>query len=282
MKEERRRMHDVLSEIERRFIVSLASKERRVDGRMLKEMRPVTIETGLIKKAEGSAKVSLGETKVIAGVKAELGSPFPDEPNKGVITCNAELIPLASPVFEVGPPQEDAIELARVVDRGIRESEMINLEKLCVIPGEKVWVLFVDLYILDDNGNLFDASSYAAVAALLTTKIPEVEVNGDNVVIRDERMLLPIDEVPVSITFSRVGGRLLLDPTIDEEKAMDCRFTIVTDKEDNVVAVQKSGDGILSERDISEALEVAIEKGREIREKHFYPILKSREAEAHG
>ncbi|MEM1511830.1 MAG: exosome complex protein Rrp42 [Candidatus Jordarchaeales archaeon] len=269
-------MHDVLSEIERRFIISLANKGRRADGRTLREMRPITIETELIKKAEGSAKVSLGETKVIAGVKAEIGAPFPDEPNKGVITCNAELIPLASPLFEAGPPQEDAIELARVVDRGIRETEMVDMEKLCIIPGEKVWILFIDLYILDDNGNLFDAASYAAVAALLSTRIPKVEVKNGEVKRLDDKELLPIRDLPVSLTFSKIGEHILLDPMLDEERAMECRLTIVTDKEGRVVAVQKSEDGVLSEKDINEALEIAIEKGKEIREKYFMPLLKNR------
>jgi len=270
-------MHDVLSEVEKRFIITLANKGQRADGRELREMRPINIETGLIKKAEGSAKVSLGETKVIAGIKAEIGAPFPDEPNRGVITCNAELIPLASPFFEAGPPQEDAIELARVVDRGIREAEMVDMEKLCIIPGEKVWILFVDLYVLDDNGNLFDASSYAAVSALLSTMIPKVEVKNGEVKLLDEKEPLPIRDLPVSLTFGKVGEHIFLDPMLDEERVIDCRLTIVTDKEGRITAVQKSEDGALSEKDINEAIEIAIEKGREIREKYFMPLLKSRE-----
>lgn len=273
-RKEETKMHDILSEVEKRFVTSLVSKGRRADGRALDEMRPLTIETGLIKKAEGSARVSLGETKVIAGIKAEVGAPFPDEPNKGVITCNAELVPLASPFFEIGPPQEDAIELARVVDRGIRESEMVDLEKLCIIPGEKVWILFIDLYILDDNGNLFDASAYAAVAALLSTTIPKVEVEDGKVKLLDERETLPIKDLPVSVTFGKVGEHILLDPMLDEERAMECRLTIVTDKDDRIVAVQKSEEGFLSEKDINDALEIAIRKGREIRDKYFAPLLK--------
>ena len=48
-----------------------------------------------------------------------------------------ELVPFASPMFESGPPREDAIELARVVDRGIRHSEIVDKKKLCITPGKE-------------------------------------------------------------------------------------------------------------------------------------------------
>ena len=83
-----------------------------------------------------------------------------------------ELIPLASPDFESGPPREKAIELARVVDRGIRESETIDMAKLCITPEEKVWIVFIDVHVLDYDGNLFDACSLAASAALGCTIVP--------------------------------------------------------------------------------------------------------------
>ncbi len=73
----------------------------------------------------------------------DAGEPYSDSPESGVMTTAAELIPLASPDFESGPPRENAIELARVVDRGIRESEVIELDKLCIEPWEKVWIVFI-------------------------------------------------------------------------------------------------------------------------------------------
>ena len=99
----------------------------------------------LISKAEGSARVKLGKTQVVAGIKMDIGEPYPDSPEKGVMMTAAELIPLASPDFEAGPPREDAIELARVVDRGIRESEVIELDKLCIEPGEIIWMVFMSI-----------------------------------------------------------------------------------------------------------------------------------------
>ena len=151
----------IISEIEKNHIQFLLEQKKRIDGRDLSKFREVSIETDYVQKAEGSAVVSLGNTKIIAGIKAILGTPFPDTPNTGVITTSAELSPLASSYFESGPPSEHAIELARVTDRAIRESHVIDLSKLCLFPGKSVWILFIDLYVLNDDGNLFDAAVLA-------------------------------------------------------------------------------------------------------------------------
>jgi len=158
--------------IKRDYLANLAEQGKRADGRRFDEYRNIEIETNIISKAEGSARVKIGNTQVIAGIKMDAGEPYSDSPESGVMTTAAELIPLASPDFESGPPRENAIELARVVDRGIRESEVIELDKLCIEPGEKVWIVFIDIHIIDYDGNLFDAASLAALAALMTTKVP--------------------------------------------------------------------------------------------------------------
>ena len=102
----------------RGHIEALAARGERTDGRGANEFRDVSIETGLIGTAEGSSRVSLGDTTVMCGVKLLVGTPYPDSPGRGSMTTTAELACLASEQFEPGPPREPAIELARVVDRG--------------------------------------------------------------------------------------------------------------------------------------------------------------------
>ena len=156
------------------FALELIEKGKRIDGRKIDQYRPIQIVPDYIKKAEGSALVRIGETLVLAGVKLEIGKPFSDTPNQGVLIVNAEFSPLAAPEFESGPPGEDAIELARVVDRGIRESKMIEVDKLVIKEGEQVWSVFVDVALLNHDGNLLDAASLAAVTALHHAKIPKI------------------------------------------------------------------------------------------------------------
>ncbi|WXG40789.1 MAG: exosome complex protein Rrp42 [Candidatus Freyarchaeum deiterrae] len=266
--------HSLITEIESKYIRSLMGRESRVDGRGLKEMRPITIEYGIVEKACGSARVTIGSTKVIVGVSAEVGTPFPDTPNAGVVTCTAECSPMASPYFEPGPPNEDSIELARVVDRGIRESKMVDVDKLCIIPNEKVWILFVDIYVIDHGGNLFDASSLAAVSALLTTKIPKIEVEDGKVKKLNEKTPLPVKDIPISLTFAKIDEQLCVDPILEEENVMDARITIVYDQGGNIVAMQKGERGALTTSDLYKAVDLAENMSKEIREKYISPILK--------
>ena len=104
---------DIVPEITRQSIADLIKNDKREDGRDLTEYRDITIETNVVSKAEGSARVRLGGTQVIVGIKPQLGTPFPDTPDLGVLMTNCEMLPIADPRFEPGPPSEDSIELAK-------------------------------------------------------------------------------------------------------------------------------------------------------------------------
>ena len=267
--------YKIISEIEKSHIVSLTKKNLRIDGRAFNEFRPIEIETDLIVKAEGSGYVKLGDTHILAGVKAITGEPYPDMPNEGVITVNAELIPLASPYFESGPPGEESIEVARVVDRGIRHSEIVDRTKLCIIPGKQVWIIFVDLYVLAYDGNMFDCGELAAVSALLTTKIPNIEIKDDKIVAIGDKYnkenwnYLPIQNIPTSITIGKVANKLFLDPNENEERVIDARLTITIDERDNIVSLQKGAEGYFKPDEIQQAVDMAMEKVKDIRK--LYP-----------
>jgi exosome complex component RRP42 len=253
--------------VKQKQIAQLIAKGKRLDGRGLNDYREIKIEQGIIEKAEGSARVLLGKTEVMVGVKVETGEPFPDTPNEGVLTVNAELVPLASPTFEPGPPDENSIELARVVDRGIRESKAIDLEKLCIVPGKKVFVIFVDIYVLNHDGNLIDASALAAMAALMNTKVFNYEVENFEVKIKPGFTPLPVRRHPVAVTFAKINDKLVVDPWLEEEQIMDARLTITTDDDGNVCAVQKGGSGFFTLKQVLEAVQIAREKASEIRKK---------------
>jgi len=255
-----------IAKVEQKTIVDLIAREKRIDERNLMDYRNLKIETGLVEKANGSALVHLGKTKVMTGIKIELGEPFPDTPNQGVLTVNAELVPLASPSFEPGPPSETAIELARVVDRGLRESKAIPLDKLCVVPRKKVFVVFVDVYVLDHDGNLIDASATSALAALLTSKMKSYELEEGEVRMKDELVPLPIHNEPVAVTVAKIDGNLVLDPCLDEELVVSSRLTVTSDGEGNICAMQKGGMGPFMDQEIRQAVKIAIAKGKEIRD----------------
>jgi len=246
-----------------RYALEMIEKNKRIDGRKFEDFRLIVIEQGVIHNAEGSARVKLGETEIIVGVKMKTGEPFPDTPNEGILIVNAEFTPLASPDFESGPPGEDAVELARIVDRGIRESECIELEKLCITPKEKVWCVFVDIVIINHKGNLLDCAALAAIAALLNTKIPKIK--DDQIVRGDYEKDLPVVAKPVNITVCKVGEKLIVDPAIEEEGILDSKLSISVMDGDNICALQKQGKKEFEIDDIEKMVDIAIKKSGEIR-----------------
>lgn len=260
---------DVMAGIMRDHIINLLKEGKRIDGRGLEDYRDLEIKVNVIEKAEGSAWVRLGNTQVLVGIKVDMGEPFPDLPDRGVITTNVELVPLASPNFEPGPPDENAIELARVVDRGIRESGAVELDKLVIVPGKLVRVIFVDVHVLDHDGNLLDATGIGAIAALLSTRIAKVVYNEetDEVEILDEHEPLPVSRIPIPVTFAKIGSTILVDPVLDEERVMDGRITITTDENARISSVQKGEGGSFKLEEVMYAVDTAIEKASQIREK---------------
>jgi exosome complex component RRP42 len=261
-------MSEVIATLKKDFIYNLMIKGKRQDGRGFKDFRDLKLETNVIIKAEGSAKVTLGETQVLVGVKLQTGTPFPDSQDEGVIITNLELNPIASPDYEPGPPKEEAIEMARVVDRGIRESGAIDVKKLCITLGESVWIVFIDVHILNDDGNLIDASCLAAIAALLTTTVPN-EQQGIGL-----NAPLAMKELPVGITVAKIGSKLMVDPSLDEEMVCDTKLTIVSSSDGSVAGMQKMGNAPFTEAEILEAIDIAREKAAELRELFLEGLVK--------
>jgi len=252
-----------ISYLRREQIRRLIASKARIDGREVDQVRPVEVKTGVVKTADGSAEVKLGKTHVVAGVKIGLGQPFPDAPDEGVLVVNAEVLPHASPYTEVGPPDEFAIELARVVDRGLRHCGYVDFKKLSV-EGGKAYVLWVDLYVINDDGNLVDAANLAAVAALKNAALPAVvkDETGAVKLDRNSRAPMPLDleKAPIAVSVGKIANVLFLDPVFEEELSLDGRITY-TFAQERIVAIQKTL-GSFTQQELEAALDLAW-RGRE-------------------
>lgn len=250
--------------VKKRSVMALLEKGKRLDGRRLDEYRPLSIELGYIPKAEGSALVRLGNTVVLVGIKTGVGSPFPDTPDEGILLVNAEFLPLASPSFEPGPPDENATELARVVDRSLREIRAVDLSKLAIIPGKKVWEIWVDIYVLDHDGNLLDASMLAAMAALSSARMPEAVVEDEEVKLDREKLKspVPVTRRVVIVTVGKIDGYLIVDPTMEEEPLLDARLAIAVSDDGRIVGMQKMGMGTFTAEEVKQALGMAMESSK--------------------
>jgi exosome complex component RRP42 len=245
---------------------------KRFDKRNLDEFRNIEIETGVSNKAEGSARVKIGKTEVIVGIKMDVAEPYPDSPDKGNLIVTAELLALSSPRFENGPPRFPAIELGRLTDRAVRESKFIDFEKLCIKKGEKVWSVFIDIYSINDDGNLIDAAGMGALVALKTARIPKYDAKTEKVVygeLTDKKIPLA-KEVPVSISAHKIGKSLIVDPTLEEEDVSEARISIGSTADGVISSIQKGNSKEIS---IDEMYKI-IELTEKTRKKIFSKVEK--------
>lgn len=254
---------DILMELQRTKVTESLAKGTRVSGRKWDEYRKIEVLTHVSENANGSARVKLGNTDVIAGVKFGIGTPYPDSPDEGSISVGLELTPLASPLFEVGPPQPTEIELARVVDRAIRESHCVDLGSLCLVPGEKVLSLFVDIYAVNDDGNLMDASSMAALAALNDTRLSKIEDNA--IVYGEYDGMLKMANQPLLTTTVKAGNQLMADADIGEEKAQFARFSFGSTEKGVLTAFQKGGTGSFTTDELEQSIEMGLKNAKNLR-----------------
>ena len=243
-------------------IVELARQGKRLDGRGLEEARDFTLELGMCKNAESSARIRLGETEVIAGIKMGVDKPYPDNPDEGAISCGAELLAIAHSEYEAGPPSLDEIEVARVVDRGIRESKAIDF-KNCVLLEEKLVGLH-SWSAINSSGNLLDAGSIAG-PLLFNSKNPKLDEN--NKIIKNEYQgKLELKRLPLLTTFVKIGGQIMVDPTYLEEKASEARFSVAT-TDDGLMSAMQKGPGSFTLEEVNKMIDLGFKIADERRKK---------------
>ncbi|EOA26168.1 hypothetical protein CARUB_v10019606mg, partial [Capsella rubella] len=150
------------------------SKFLRVDVRGLYDYRKLTINFGT---EYGSLQVQLGQTHVMGFVTTQLVQPYKDRPNEGSLSIFTEFSPMADPSFEPG-------------------LVLGNLQESRAVHRILVWSVRIDLHILNNGGNLVDASNIPALPALVTFRRPVCTVgeNGQEVIIHPpERMTVTVN-----------------------------------------------------------------------------------------
>ncbi|XP_028062098.1 exosome complex component RRP45A-like [Camellia sinensis] len=258
---------------EKKFIETALLSDLRVDGRRPFDYRRLTIKFG---REDGSSEVQLGQTHVMGFVTSQLVQPYRDRPNEGSLSIFTEFSAMADPSFEAGRPGEAAVELGRIIDRGLRESRAVDMESLCVIAGKLVWAIRIDLHILDNGGNLVDTANIAALAALMTFRRPECTLGGEDgqeVIIHQpevrEPLPLIIHHLPIAVTFGFFGNDniVVIDPTHNEEAVMSGRMIATLNTNGDVCAIQKAGGAGVMQNVIIQCLRIASVKAADVTSK---------------
>lgn len=254
----------VIPNLQKEKIIEMLRKGKRLDGRGILDYRKIDIEKNISKNAEASVRVRMGKTEVLAGVKMEVIQPYPDDPDKGTFMTTAELHPMASEQYDIGKPGIESIELGRIIDRGIRESGFIEFEKLCIVEGEKVWQIFLDIIAMNDDGNLLDVAGLAALIALGSAKMPvyNKEENKIEHAFTEEGLPLNKDALSFNMTLHKIAGVIVADVDEEEEAVSEARLSIAVgdfNGKARITAMQKGKEGTLSPKDMENIFN-AVEK----------------------
>lgn len=245
-------------------IVSYLNEGKRLDGRTPLDFREISVTKEISKNAESAVSVKIGKTEVYCGVKMAVVEPYADSANEGTFMTSAELHPMASNDFDIGKPGIEAIELGRVIDRGIRESGFLDFKGLCIKEGEKVWQVFLDIVVVNNDGNVFDAAGIGGLIALGTARMPKYNETENKIEHEFTDKPLPLNEEALSfnITIHKIGNKLIVDPSVQEEEVSDYRLSIaIADNkgEPRITAMQKGKPGTISSKDMQEITNIVKE-----------------------
>ena len=156
---------------------------KRNDGRPPNQIRPLKIEVGVIKNAEGSAYLEWGDNKVIAAVYGpkEAQPKHSQDPERAVVKCRYMMAPFSS-LEEHGRsgPNRRAIEISKVTKEVFEN--VILLDKF---PGTEI-NLYID--VLQSDGGTRAAGITAAAVALASSGIP-------------------MRDIPYSVSAGKAGSR---------------------------------------------------------------------------
>ncbi|CAI9102893.1 OLC1v1001260C1 [Oldenlandia corymbosa var. corymbosa] len=258
-----------LSTGEKNFINGGVAQDLRTDGRKRLTYRPIYITTGVIPQANGSARVKMGATDVIASVKAELGRPTAAYPDKGKVSINVDCSPTAEPTFEGRGGEELSSELSMALQRCLLGGKSgagagIDRSSLSIVEGKICWDLYIEGLVVSSDGNLLDALGAAIKAALSNTALPKVQVAS---VAADEQPEVDLSSeeflqfdtsgVPVIITLTKVGKHYIVDATSEEESQMSSAVSVSVNRQGHICGMTKRGGAGLDPSVILDMVSVA-------------------------
>ncbi|XP_055509147.1 exosome complex component RRP42 [Leucoraja erinacea] len=264
----------VLSEAERVYAMHGVQDDLRIDGRGCEDYRHIEIETDVVSNTSGSARMKIGHTDILVGVKAEMGMPKLERPNEGFLEFFVDCSANATPQFEGRGGDDLGTEITNTLYRMFDNSSSLELAALCITPRDHCWVLYVDVLLLECGGNLFDAVSIAVKAALHNTRIPKVSVLEDDegskeIELSDDPydcIRLNVDNVPCIITLSKVGHRHVVDATAQEERCSMASVLVSVTHRGTLTCLRKVGVGSLDPASVFEMMETGKRVGKALHE----------------
>jgi ribonuclease PH len=207
-------------------------KVKRIDGRKEGQMRPVEIEPGYLRNAEGSALISVGGTRVICAASVEEKVPhFMRGKGSGWVTAEYAMLPRST---HTRTPRESSKgkvggrthEIKRLIGRSLRA--VTDMEAL----GERtVWI---DCDVIEADGGTRTASITGAFVALC---LALEKIRGEGLI-----DTIPVRDHLAAISVGVVEGEILLDLCYDEDSRADVDMNVVMTGGGKIVEIQGTAE----------------------------------------
>jgi ribonuclease PH len=237
--------------------MSTTATALRPDGRAADALRPLRIETGVLKFAEGSALIELGDTRVLVAASVENRvPPFRKESGEGWLTAEYSMLPRATHTRAVREvtlvrPSGRTAEIQRLIGRSLRAA--VDLSAL----PERTLTLDCDV-LQADGGTRTAAVTGAYVAAVLALA---------RLLLTRELSAWPVRDQIAAVSVGVLRGIPLLDLEYVEDQVAEVDMNVVATAGGSLVEIQGTGEKRSFRREEMDALvDLAFKGIRELAE----------------
>ncbi len=205
----------------------------RPSGRLPQQLRPLSIERGYTKHAEGSVLISCGDTKVICTASVSSGVPrFLKGSGQGWITAEYGMLPRSTGSrmdreAARGKQGGRTMEIQRLIGRSLRAA--VDMSKL----GENT--IHIDCDVIQADGGTRTASITGACVALVDA-LRHMQQKG---------MLseLPLKQFVAAVSVGVVNGLPVLDLDYIEDSSAETDMNVVMTEHGGFIEVQGTAEG---------------------------------------
>jgi ribonuclease PH len=203
----------------------------RVDGRTPDQLRPVKLERGFAKFAEGSCFITMGDTHMLVTATVEdRVPPFMKNTGKGWLTAEYSMLPRSGRERNQRPdnrgPNGRSMEIQRLIGRCLRT--VVDLDNM----GERT--IIVDCDAIRADGGTRTASITAAYVAVYDAL---QWMKGKGMIKRDL-----LSEPVAAVSLGVVNGQELLDLCYEEDSRAQTDMNVVMTESGKFIEIQGTAE----------------------------------------
>ncbi|HEY2703421.1 MAG TPA: ribonuclease PH [Candidatus Dormibacteraeota bacterium] len=216
----------------------------RPDGRRPDQLRPTTIETGAVPYAEGSALITVGETRVLCAASIEERvPPYRKGGGLGWVTAEYAMLPRATLTRSDRDSRKGRIdgrvqEIQRLIGRALRIA--VDFRAL----GERTIILDCDVLVADGGTRTASITGAWVALALAAARLGEA-----GLLVTD-----PLRHQVAAVSVGIVGGSPRLDLDYLEDSAAETDMNCVGTEDGRYVEIQGTAEREPFDRDQADAL----------------------------